>query len=340
MAKVQLKPIDLSETASFRLKLNTAERLASYRFSNEKQAANAVVSQDGRSCHIPTGDGGHASKQFGTVNEQKSSFVIRRTLDEDVLELVPLDTEYDFTNDQAESQDTTKGDSSTSPSDEPDPNNPYDYRHYLNNTDANGWHSPAPSTIGTPILAATPHGSSPVVFLSDADELPSMAVTRRDRKIASQKAERAARKPQSRRPDHPVVSSSPVKPARASPINDKRGTTIDSDPQRAAKRQRLIGSEEARARADAQAITTSDDASSGYEDDVEDEDGDVEDLELTDTVNERPQPPPRRQSVLDAEAVILAAFEEEEEEEGGTSTPPPPPNVQTVQDAESESEEE
>ena len=297
------------------------------------------------SCTLSVGPQDSAKDCSGTAAKQKTSFILRRAADEGTLELVPLNLEIDFRNSASATQISVYQSNSQS-SNEPNPNNPYDYRHYLNDTDTNGSFSPRPSNVPTPQFMGTPRASSPMVMLSETDDLPSMAVSHSDRKKASQKEAQASKKAQRRRVQRPAIHAAP-KHLGSSPDDDARSMyTLDST-EHQSKRQRIAKEPpsapgERLSKQSKDVLVDVQDASSGYEDDDESDGANDEELpESNATQLHAPQP---RHEILDAAALsrsLQAAFEagdDDDEVEEKTAEANVAHNAESESESESEEE--
>lgn len=307
-------------------------------------------------CTLSVDKDDEAQQYSGRCNSLKTSFVLMPTEIENVLDLVPLETEYDFGEWQSPPQANGHAGLPSPNDDEPDPENPYDYRHYLHEIEDKCHLSPYPSTASTPLLEPTPRASSPLTIISDTDSLPNMPATLKQRKAAaaeSRKLTQSQSRKRSVRPRSPLPGqeSSPA-PASSRPDADDSGLIIEDYLKPAAKRQRMTTSSTgpmSLARASStprapspEATPVLHTASSGDdEEDEDDEDDDVEDFRLPDPAAEIPISLDRKDSVFDPVAVsnLLAAFGEEDEGED-SARPEAQGEASKAESSESESESE
>lgn len=307
--------------------------------------------------HTPSGctlsiDGPNGAENYsGTSNSRKCSYVLYAEANAETLEMSRLNAEYTF---DAEASRSPSKPTKASPEDsEPDPDNPYDHRHYLNDVQINGIYSPLPSRASTPLLAPTPRASSPSIFQIDP---PGGPRSRSDLGAASKERTGIPQMHDRRRHERTTAPmamhgrQSPAAPtigsSTAPPPTDRTeafdGLIIeeDDDEKPPPKRQRMAlipnSGPISLTRATSTPAERSRVASPVPQHESAVQDDDVEDFELPAPVARRPDPPARRESMLDAEAVqgILDAFNEEDENQDATS------EVQQSKENESESEEE
>lgn len=328
------RTIDPDASATFKLRIAGDASICTVNRSPSKArwGPGRIIRGLGDECTLSVNKDDEAQQFPGRISALETSFVLMSTETANVLELVPLETEYDFDEPKSLAQGNGHAELSPQNDDEPDPDNPYDYRHYLHEVETNGQLSPYSSTAGTPLLAPTPRASSPMMLIPDTESLPSMPTTRKQRKAAAAASHKATqsqtrKQPVQRVSPHPAQHFSPA-PVSSSPDITNGGLIIEDYSQPTPKRQRTATSNIgpiSLARASStprepsrEAIPALHTASIGddEEEEVDDDDGDVEDFRLPDPAAGLSDPSDRKDSIFDPVAVsnLLAAFAEGEED--------------------------
>lgn len=204
---------------------------------------------------------------------------------------------------------------------EPDPDNPYDYRHYLHVSTVDGSHSRPPSNSGTPLLAAMSYSGSPRPPKSGLEG------GKGPRSNAAKAPRNSARPPKVKVQRRATSGERPRATAASETKDSFGGLIIEDSSQPTPKRQRFLTPDGGPISLHRAASTPRDlsfpgsptglgeEANSSELDagsEGKDEDGDVEDLELPAPAAARRAPLTRRQSAWEPDEVehLLAALNE------------------------------
>lgn len=346
-----LNAIDLEASTTFKLRIakHTTTCTVKRPASKTTWRSSGIIRGSNDECSLSV-NGRDAEQQFsGRSTIPKTSFVLMPTEIDEVLELLPLQIEYDFGESDTLAQINGHMESPSPNADVPDPDNPYDYRHYLQ---SNGHLSPYPSTTATPLLAPMSRASSPMMLCSDTESLPSMPTGRRPRKTAAVSSRGPTQSQSHKRPiqrtSAPAMKTPLPAPVKSSPDREDMDLVIEDYSQPPPKRQRTAKStmgpislaQAARTpREHSQEATLRLDIASSADDEDEEnaDDHDIEDFRLPDPAAGPPDSSDRKDSIFDPVAVsnLLAAFQEDDDDATGDQA-----EMNKVESSESESEEE
>lgn len=306
--------VDVSKPATFPIHLSNGPPVTTVTLDNFDHGLDErTIARDGDDFFLSMKQSSNCQDRKGKLHVHQSSAVLSWSSSEQRFDLRPLESEYTFAAEAGDPTDEVKG-----IDDGPDPNNPYDYRHYLDRPITNGTHSPALSAMSTPMHASTPYGSSPLILPLDTEARPGSS----RRPPASQRHAQGARKPLAR----PAIDP----PQRISNQPLSTGLIVEDESKRSRKRQRLDATRDGESTPVSRTASTPRDthevqsppldtgdldseSGSRHQDDANDADDDVDEFELPAPASGRPSSIQRRKSVLDAEELeaLYNAFEEE-----------------------------
>lgn len=305
--------VDISEPSSFPVRFAEGPSVRAISVDDlNSDLHDAILARKGVECTLSVRHVDSSNDRRGKHEVPQSSAALLWNSNEQRFDLRSIDFEYRFTH-------HTGGQEQSD--DEPDPSNPYDYRHYLDRPIMNGVQSPALSAISTPMHVSTPYATSPLILPHDTEARPgssrgALAAKRRPYDTGKPTARSAAQ--------HPHRISAPLEQSQSS------GWIIDDGSEPSYKRQRLDAAQIRRPMSISPAENTPRDmnqvassplpiedldseAESHHDDNMDDANDDVEELELPAPASGRPQGTVRRKSVLNADELqaLYNAFEEE-----------------------------